>query len=99
MKVFVHVFIQNHVETFIVHVLIIERKINVVVNFILRKMIDKNFKVTMECYDKIISIERDHPDITLDDAIEDIATCLLGLTFSKKQIIQGFKEYAEVLND
>jgi hypothetical protein len=99
MKVFVHVFILNRAKTFIVLVLTIEKIINVVVNFILRKMIDKNFKVTMECYDKIVSIKRDHPDITLDNAIEDVVTCLLGLTFSREQIIQGFKEYAEIFND
>lgn len=58
-------------------------------------MNDKNFKVTMTCYDKTVTVDRNHMDISIFEAVEDIVTCLFGLTFSKEQIIKGFSEYIE----
>jgi hypothetical protein len=62
-------------------------------------MNDRNFEVIMSCYDKTITVNRDHPDISINEAIEDIVTCLLGLTFSRDQIIRGFSEYVEAENE
>ena len=56
---------------------------------------NENFKVIMSCFDKTITIERDHPDVSIDEVVEDIVACLLGLTFSKEVIIKGFSNYIE----
>ena len=56
---------------------------------------EKNFEVSMSCYDKSITVTRNHMDISIFEAVEDIVTCLFGLTFSKEQIIKGFSEYIE----
>lgn len=56
-------------------------------------MNEENFKVVMSCYEKTITVNRNCPDISIFDAVEDIVTCLIGLTFSKEQIIKGFSEY------
>jgi hypothetical protein len=56
-------------------------------------MSEENFKIIMSCYDKTITVDRNYPDISIFDAIEDVVTCLTGLTFSKEQIIEGFSEY------
>ena len=58
-------------------------------------MNEENFKIIISCYDKTITINRDHPDITIFEAVEDIVTCLLGLTFNKETIIEGFSKYIE----
>ena len=62
-------------------------------------MNDRNFEVIMSCYDKTITVNRDYPHISIGDAIEDVVTCLLGLTFSKEQIIKGFSKYIESENE
>ena len=56
-------------------------------------MKDENFKVVMTCYDKTVTVIRNHMDVSIFEAVEDIVTCLFGLTFSKEQIIKGFSEY------
>ena len=56
-------------------------------------MSEENFKIIMSCYEKTITINRSYPDISIFDAVEDIVTCLIGLTFSKEQIIRGFSKY------
>lgn len=56
-------------------------------------MEERNFKITLSCYDKTVTIERDYPDITITDAIEDMVAGLFGLTFSQDQIIKGMSEY------
>lgn len=56
-------------------------------------MNDENFKIVMSCYDKSITVDRNYPDVSIFDAVEDVVTCLIGLTFSKKQIIEGFSKY------
>ena len=53
----------------------------------------ENFRIIMSCYEKTITVDRSYPDISIFDAVEDVVTCLVGLTFSKKQIIRGFSEY------
>ena len=54
---------------------------------------EKNFEVTMSCYDKNITVTRNHMDISIFEAVEDIVTCLFGLTFSRDQIVRGFSAY------
>ena len=61
-------------------------------------MNEENFKIIMSCYEKTITVDRSYPDISIFDAVEDIVTCLIGLTFSKKQIIKGFSEYIKKEN-
>ena len=58
-------------------------------------MNEENFKIIMSCYEKTITINRSYPDVSISDAIEDIVTCLIGLTFSKEQIIDGFLKYVK----
>ena len=56
-------------------------------------MNEENFKIIMSCYEKTITVNRNYPDISISDAVEDVVACLIGLTFSKEQIIEGFSEY------
>ena len=56
---------------------------------------DKPFYVKMGAYDKTITIDFDHPDVTIDDAIEAVVGCLYGMTFNKEQIIKGMQRYVE----
>ena len=56
-------------------------------------MSEENFKIIMSCYEKTITINRNCSDVSIFDAVEDIVTCLIGLTFTEKQIIRGFSEY------
>lgn len=60
---------------------------------------EQNFKVEMSCYDKTVTIERDYPDITINDAIEDVITGLYGLTFSEDQIHRGMLDYLKEHTD
>lgn len=57
-------------------------------------MNEENFKMEMSCYDTKVTIETTS-DITISDAVRNVVTCLLGMTFSKEQIIKAFKEYLE----
>ena len=59
---------------------------------------DKNFEITMSCYDKTIKVSRNNMDISISEAVEDVVTCLLGLTFPKELIIKGFSEYIKKEN-
>ena len=56
-------------------------------------MNDENFKIVMSCYDKSITVNRNYPDVKINDVIEDIVICLKGLTFSDSTILDGFKEF------
>lgn len=56
-------------------------------------MKNENFEISVSCYDKKVTVNRDYPDVTIYVAVEDVVTCLLGLSFSKEQIIKGFSEY------
>ena len=57
-------------------------------------MNEENFKMEMSCYDTKVTIETTS-DITISDTVRNVVTCLLGMTFSKEQIIKAFKEYLE----
>lgn len=58
-------------------------------------MNDENFKVTMTCYDKTVTVDRNHTDVSIFEVVEDVVTCLFGLTFNNEQIIKGFSKYIE----
>ena len=50
-------------------------------------------KITMSSYNTTMSWEINHDDVTINDMIEGVVSCLLGLTFHKDTIIKGMKNY------
>lgn len=55
----------------------------------------RNFKISMEAYDKSATIEFDYPDVTSNDVMEGIVGCMRALTWSDDQIIKMCKDYIE----
>ena len=56
---------------------------------------ERNFKMTMSCYEKTVTFEVDHADISIEDAIHGFVTCLRGLTWYEDTINHGLLNYLE----
>ena len=56
---------------------------------------DKNFKMTMSCYDKMITYETDHADVTVEEVMNGVLACMIGLTWHESVILKGLLSYLE----
>ena len=52
-------------------------------------------KITMTSYDTTMSWEVPYSDVTIEDMLQGILACMVGLTWSQEQIIIGMKNFVE----
>ena len=52
-------------------------------------------KITIENYDKKMSVETDHEDLGIDEYIDIFYGLLVSVTFTESTIINGFKDFIE----
>lgn len=52
-------------------------------------------KITIENYDKKMSVEINHEDVGIDEYINIFYGLLVSVTFNESTIINGFKEFIE----
>lgn len=53
------------------------------------------FKISISAYDTTASWEVDHSDVTIDDVIPGIVSCLIGISFTQEQIISAMRNYLD----
>ena len=58
-------------------------------------MENKDTIFTITNYDKTITIRRPYSDVTISDLIEDFVALMVGITFSKDQVISGLQAYVD----
>ena len=58
-------------------------------------MENKPFRITIEHWDEKVSVETDHSDVSLVEAIEMMEKVLMAAGFSKEGIREIFKEYED----
>lgn len=56
-------------------------------------------KIMMQCNDIKVTWEKPNDDVTIDEVIQGITTCLLGLTWYEKTIMDGYKEAVDEYNE
>lgn len=53
-------------------------------------------KITItQGYGETMSWETDHSDVTIDELLQGVYGCLIGLTWTPEVILNGMKEWAE----
>ena len=52
-------------------------------------------KITIENYDKKMSVETDREDLGIDEYIDIFYGLLVSVTFTESTIINGFKDFIE----
>ena len=62
-------------------------------------MEEKNFEITMNCYDKTVTVKYDHPDVTINEIMEAITGCMRALTFGEDQIMKMCEDYINDYGD
>jgi hypothetical protein len=69
-------------------------------------MEEKNFNMSMTAYEKVVTVEYTHPDVSSSDVMEAIVGCMRALTWSDDQIltmcidyIKEYGNYSVIKND
>lgn len=56
-------------------------------------------KITMSAYDVTTSWENIYNDITIEEILKGVVSCLRGLTFSENTIVEGIANYLDEILD